>query len=134
MVLERILNHYLDKKIFVWESCVMEQIQSFQNKRTAGYFNINLLKGAAAVLLYIIVEVLLGILWGRTFDNFIVALVYYVTLFVLSALILVNWLIMWKNLPEYYKNSFIAIYEEKLQINLKDEYDISNTQESAGLE
>lgn len=42
----------------------MEQIQSFQNKRTAGYFNINLLKGAAAVLLYIIVEVLLGILWG----------------------------------------------------------------------
>lgn len=41
---------------------------------------------------------------------------------------------MWKNLPEYYKNSFIAIYEEKLQINLKDEYDISNTQESAGLE
>lgn len=134
MVLERILNHYLDKKIFVWESCVMEQIQSFQNKRTAGYFNINLLKGAAAVLLYIIVEVLLGILWGLTFDNFIVALVYYVTLFVLSALILVNWLIMWKNLPEYYKNSFIAIYEEKLQIYLKDEYDISNTQESAGLE
>ena len=112
----------------------MEQIQSFQNKRTAGYFNINLLKGAAAVLLYIIVEVLLGILWGLTFDNFIVALVYYVTLFVLSALILVNWLIMWKNLPEYYKNSFIAIDEEKLQINLKDEYDISNTQESAGLE
>lgn len=53
---------------------------------------------------------LLGILWGLTFDNFIVALVYYVTLFVLSALILVNWLIMWKNLPEYYKNSFIAIY------------------------
>lgn len=41
----------------------MEQIQSFQNKRTAGYFNINLLKGAAAVLLYIIVEVLLGILY-----------------------------------------------------------------------
>ena len=28
MVLERILNHYLDKKIFVWESCVMEQIQT----------------------------------------------------------------------------------------------------------
>ena len=53
----------------------MEQIQSFQNKRTAGYFNINFLKGAAAVLLYIIVEVLLGILWGLTFDNFIVALV-----------------------------------------------------------
>ena len=51
---------------------------------------------------------------GFTFDNFIVALVYYVTLFVLSALILVNWLIMWKNLPEYYKNSFIAIYEEKM--------------------
>lgn len=39
-----------------------------------------------------------------------------------------------ENLPEYYKNSFIAIYEEKLQINLKDEYDISNTQESAGFE
>ncbi len=115
-------------------SQVVEVIKNKGYAVTAGYFNINLLKGAAAVLRYIIVEVLLRILWGLTFDNFIVALVYYVTLFVLSALILVNWLIMWKNLPEYYKNSFIAIYEEKLQINLKDEYDISNTQESAGLE
>lgn len=120
IALEKILNHYLDKEIFVWESCVMEQIQSIQNKRTAGYFNINLLKGAAAVVLYIIVEVLLGILWSFTFDNSIVTLVYWVTLFALSALILANWLIMWRNLPEYYKRNLTDLYENKLQIKLKD--------------
>ena len=121
IVLERILNHYLDKNIFVWESCVMEQIQSLQNKRTEGYFNINLLKGAAAVILYIIVEALLGILWSLTFDNFIVAFVYCVTLFILSVLILMNWLIMWGKLPGHYKRIFTALYEEKLEIDLNED-------------
>lgn len=120
IVLERMLNHYLDKKIFIWESCIMEQIQSPQNKFTEGYFNVNLLKGAAAVVLYIIVEVILGILWNLTFDNFFVTLFYCVTLGILSRFIFANWLKMWRHLPEYYKSYFTNLYENNLQIKLED--------------
>lgn len=120
IVLERMLNHYLDKKIFIWESCIMEQIQSPQNKFTEGYFNVNLLKGAAAVVLYIIVEVILGILWNLTFDNFFVTLFYCVTLGFLSGYIFANWLKMWRRLPEYYKSYFTNLYENNLQIKLED--------------
>lgn len=120
IVLERMLNHYLDKKIFIWESCIMEQIQSPQNKFTEGYFNVNLLKGAAAVVLYIIVEAILGILWNLTFDNFFVTLFYCVTLGFLSGYIFVNWLKMWRRLPEYYKSYFTNLYENNLQIKLED--------------
>lgn len=120
IVLERMLNHYLDKKIFIWESCIMEQIQSPQNKFTEGYFNVNLLKGAAAVVLYIIVEVILGILWNLTFDNFFVTLFYCVTLGILSGFVFANWLKMWRHLPEYYKSYFTNLYENNLQIKLED--------------
>lgn len=120
IVLERMLNHYLDKKIFIWESCIIEQIQSPQNKFTEGYFNVNLLKGAAAVVLYIIVEVILGILWNLTFDNFFVTLFYCVTLGFLSGYIFANWLKMWRRLPEYYKSYFTNLYENNLQIKLED--------------
>lgn len=120
IVLERMLNHYLDKKIFIWESCIMERIQSPQNKFTEGYFNVNLLKGAAAVVLYIIVEVILGILWNLTFDNFVVTFVYCITLGTLSGFIFLNWMKMWKCLPEYYKSYFTDLYENKLQIRLED--------------
>lgn len=120
IVLERMLNHYLDKKIFIWESCIMEQIQSPQNKFTEGYFNVNLLKGAAAVVLYIIVEVILGILWNLTFDNFFVTLFYCVTLGFLSGYIFANWLKMWRRLPEYYNSYFSNLYENNLQIKLED--------------
>lgn len=120
IVLERMLNHYLDKKIFIWESYIMEQIQSPQNKFTEGYFNVNLLKGAAAVGLYIIVEVILGILWNLTFDNFFVTLFYCVALGFLSGYIFANWLKMWRRLPEYYKSYFTNLYENNLQIKLED--------------
>ena len=98
----------------------MEQIQSPQNKFTEGYFNVNLLKGAAAVVLYIIVEVILGILWNLTFDKFFVTLFYCVTLGFLSGYIFANWLKMWRRLPEYYKSYFTNLYENNLQIKLED--------------
>ena len=63
IALEKMMNHFLEKEIFIWESYIMDKIQSPQNRFTKGYFNVNILKGAIAVVLYIVVEVILGIIW-----------------------------------------------------------------------
>ena len=120
IALEKMMNHFLEKEIFIWESYIMDKIQSPQNRFTKGYFNVNILKGAIAVVLYIVVEVILGIIWSLIFDDFIVTLIYCVAFGSLSGFVLMNWLKMWIHLPEYYKSCFIDLYKNKLQIKSED--------------
>ena len=98
----------------------MKTIQSPQNRFTEGYFNVNILKGVAAGVIYIIIEAILGFLWILIFDNCIASLIYTIILIVVSVLLLSNWLKMWRHLPQYYEKHFTKLYETKLQIKLED--------------
>lgn len=63
IVLEKSLNYFLNKNIFIWEKDFMAKIQSKDNVFTKGYLNVNMLKMAFATILYCVVEIPLCILW-----------------------------------------------------------------------
>lgn len=115
IILERLLNHYIRKNVFIWETHFMSIIQSTNNVFTEGYLNVNMIKVAFAIILYSVVEVPLCILWYIIVQNNIAFCLYLFIFIIISLLILYNWVRMWKKLPLYYRKQLKKIYKRKLK-------------------
>lgn len=117
-VLEKVLNNYLGKDVFIWETHFMSDIQSKNNVFHSGCMNVNYIKMFFAIILYFIIETLLSVILYyavKTVALYFIPVIASITLFVLG-----NWIIMWWNLPKYCKNKLESLYQEKLGITIKD--------------
>lgn len=117
-VLEKCLNHYIGKKVYMWEADFMSAIQSKRNVWTKGYLNINYLKTALAFLQYVIIHAGLAVMWF-TVNNAIVTRTAYVgVVSVASLFIAYNWIKMWFVLPKHYRGELKKMYQKNLGIRL----------------
>lgn len=117
-VLEKTLNYFLDKKVFVWETNFMSTIQSKDNVFTKGYLNVNILKMVFAIALYCTVEVPLCILWYFIIGYEIPFFVYIAIVTGVSLFLMYNWIIIWWRLPKYYRKELKKLYKNKLNIHI----------------
>lgn len=118
VVLEKVLNYYLDKKVFIWETEFMSIIQSKDNVFTEGYLNVNMLKMVFAVALYCTVEIPLCILWYSIIGCGILFYIYIIIMMVISLFLMYNWIIMWWRLPKHYRKELEKLYKNKLNIRI----------------
>lgn len=118
IVLEKSLNVFLNKHIFIWEKDFMAKIQSKDNIFTKGYLNVNMLKMVFAIILYCVVEIPLCILWYSIVGNINFFYCYVAIISLLSLFLVYDWLVMWWRLPSHYRNELEKIYENRLNIRL----------------
>lgn len=118
IILEKVLNYFITKNIFIWETDFMAKIQSKDNRFTKGYLNVNLIKMIFAIILYLVVEVPLCLLWylivGYTWTFYL----YIIVLASISLFLMYDWIIMWWRLPKHYREELRKLYNNKLSINI----------------
>ena len=118
IILEKLLNYFLNKKLFIWETDFMSIIQSKDNVFTKGYLNVNMLKMVFAIALYCTVEVPLCILFHVIVGNIFLFHIYSIVLILISLFLIYDWLIMWWKLPKHYRSQLETLYKNKLDIRL----------------
>lgn len=118
IVLEKVLNYYLNKKVFIWETEFMSTIQSKDNVCTKGYLNVNMLKMVFAVALYCTVEVPLCILWYSIIGYEILFYIYIIVVSIISLFLMYNWIVMWWKLPKHYRKELENLYKNKLNVHM----------------
>ena len=118
IVLEKSLNYFLNKNVFIWETNFMSIIQSKDNVFTKGYLNVNMLKMAFAIALYCTVEVPLAILWLSIVGNNYLFYAYLIILICVSLFLMYNWIMMWWRLPKHYRRQLEELYKNKLNISI----------------
>ena len=118
IVLEKSLNFFLNKNVFIWETNFMSIIQSKENVFTKGYLNVNMLKMVFAIALYCTVEVPLVILWHSIVGSTHSFYIYIVILICVSLFLMYNWIIMWWRLPKHYRTQLEKLYKNKLNIRI----------------
>lgn len=118
IILEKVLNFYINKKVFIWETDFMSIIQSTENVVTKGYVNVNMLKMIFAILLYITIEVPLCFIWYFIMGKTYLFYSYVGILIFVSIFLIYDWLIMWWRLPKHYRNELRKIYKNRLNIRI----------------
>lgn len=118
IVLEKLLNYFLNKKVFIWETDFMAKIQSKDNIFTQGYLNVNMLKMIFAITLYCVVEIPLCILWYSVIGNDDLFYWYVVIVLGVSLFLVYDWIIMWWRLPKHYREELETIYKNRLNVRL----------------
>ncbi len=118
IVLEKCLNHYLGKKVYVWETDFMSKVQSKRNVWKKGYLNINYIKTALAFLQYIIIHSGLIVMWCNVNSLAVIRWAYGLTVFFGSVFIAYNWIAMWFILPEQYRDELKTLYQKNFGIRL----------------
>lgn len=118
IILEKTLNYFLNKDIFIWEKDFMAKIQSKDNVFTEGYLNVNMLKMVFAFILYCVVEILLCMLWYSVVGENNLFYWYVMIISIVSLFLVYNWIIMWWRLPQHYRKELETIYKIRLNIRL----------------
>ena len=118
IVLEKCLNYYLGKTVYIWETEFMSQIQSKSHVWTKGCINVNYIKTALAFLQYFIIHIGLGVMWFEINASVYMRIAYVAIVSIVSLFIAYNWIKMWFVLPSHYRNELKSIYEQKLEIEL----------------
>jgi uncharacterized membrane-anchored protein YitT (DUF2179 family) len=118
IVLEKSLNYFLNKNIFIWEKDFMAKIQSKDNVFTKGYLNVNMLKMAFATILYCVVEIPLCILWYSIIGKNSLFYCYVIIVSIISLFLVYDWIVMWWKLPKHYRKELETIYRNRLNIRL----------------
>lgn len=118
IILEKALNYFLNKKVFIWETDFMARIQSKDNLFTNGYVNVNMIKMVFAFALYFIVEIPLCILWYAIIENMKMFYGYIIIISIISLFLMYNWVIMWWRLPKHYRKELETIYKNRLNLRL----------------
>lgn len=118
IILEKALNYFLNKKVFIWETNFMSVIQSKDNVFTKGYLNVNMLKMVFAIALYCTVQIPLCILLHSVVGNTTLFYVYTIILICISLFLIYDWIIMWWRLPKHYRKQLEELYRNKLNIRL----------------
>lgn len=118
IVLEKSLNYFLNKNIFIWEKNFMAKIQSKDNVFTKGYLNVNMLKMAFATILYCVVEIPLCILWYSIIGKNSLFYCYVIIVSIISLFLVYDWIVMWWKLPKHYRKELETIYKNRLNIRL----------------
>lgn len=118
IVLEKSLNYFLNKNIFIWEKDFMAKIQSKDNVFTKGYLNVNMLKMAFATILYCVVEIPLCTLWYSIIGKNSLFYCYVIIVSIISLFLVYDWIVMWWKLPKHYGKELETIYKNRLNIRL----------------
>ena len=118
IVLEKSLNYFLNKNIFIWEKDFMAKIQSKDNVFTKGYLNVNMLKMAFATILYCVVEIPLCTLWYSIIGKNSLFYCYVIIVSIISLFLVYDWIVMWWKLPKHYRKELETIYRNRLNIRL----------------
>lgn len=115
-VLEKVLNIYLGKELFVWETYIMSRLQSKDNVHSAGFLNVNYFKFVFVVILYLIVEAFISVVLCYTVKT--VAYLFVPVVALITLIVFCNWIMMYWKFPEYCKKTMEVLYEDKLGIML----------------
>lgn len=118
IVLEKSLNFFLDKNVFIWERDFMAKIQSKDNVFTKGYLNVNMLKMVFAIILYCVVEIPLCMLWYSVVGKNYMFYSYAIIITIVSLFLVYDWIVMWWRLPQHYRKELETIYKNRLNIRL----------------
>lgn len=118
IILEKSLNYFLNKNVFVWEKDFMSKIQSKDNVFTKGYLNVNMLKMVFAIILYCVVEIPLCMLWYSIVGENNLFYLYVIIISIVSLFLVYDWIIMWWRLPQHYRKELETIYKNRLNIRL----------------
>ena len=118
IILEKSLNYFLNKHIFIWEKDFMAKIQSKDNVLTKGYLNVNMLKMVFAIILYCVVEIPLCMLWYSVVGKENLFFWYVIIVVIVSLFLVYDWIIMWWRLPKHYREELETIYKKALNIRL----------------
>ena len=119
VVLEKCLNYYLGKKVYIWETEFMSKIQSKSNVLQKGYLNVNYIKTALAFLQYCIIHAGLVVMWFEINTGNVIRYSYIIIVALTTVFIAYNWIRMWFVLPSYYRQKLQKLYEGKLGIKLR---------------
>lgn len=118
IVLEKTLNYFMNKQVFIWEKDFMAKIQSKDNIFTKGYLNVNILKTVFAIILYFVVEIPLCMLWYSVVGKTALFYWYIAIVLIVSIFLIYDWIIMWLKLPNHYRKELETIYKNRLNIRL----------------
>lgn len=118
IILEKALNYFLNKNVFVWEKDFMAKIQSKDNVFTKGYLNVNMLKMIFAIILYCVVEIPLCMLWYSVVEKNYLFYWYVIIISIVSLFLVYDWIIMWWRLPQHYRKELETLYKNRLNIRL----------------
>lgn len=118
IILEKVLNCFITKNIFIWETDFMAKIQSKDNCFTKGYLNVNLIKMIFAIILYLVVEIPLCLLWYLIVGYTWLFYLYIFILISISLFLMYDWIIMWWRLPKHYREELRKLYNNKLNIHI----------------
>ncbi len=118
IVLEKCLNYYLGKKVYIWETEFMSKIQSKNCLLEKGCLNVNYIKTALALFQYGLIHAGLVVMWYEINASNVIRYTYVGVVAVATVFIAYNWMRMWFVLPCYYREKLQKLYESRLGIKL----------------
>ncbi len=121
VVLEKIINHYADKDILIWERKIMSDVQSTNNTIKGRYINVNILKIVFVAIQYICIQLILGTAFSLVVKPDISPWYCAVIALLIPLFLLWQFYVIWHDLPGMYRKEFRDIYEKQLGIKLKED-------------